>query len=552
MKTADRNLNSTQPWSALRTRSGRESAITPRFGDMLSMFRQPSSAGRQMALRYFDGGLDHSQLDELSDRLAAWLLRQGVHRCDRVMLILQNSPQFVLAVIAAWKVGATPTPVNPMYTLRELRLLIDDCNPKVIICEDGHAAATDSSALRNMCVLTTTAESFAYWHQSTVFGIAHRTVRNDELLQELQALAGHAPPAIALTSAEIGLLLYTSGTTGTPKGVMLSHGNLAFNTEAGCRWAGLAEGTRILALAPLFHVTGFVLHLCATVFLKGCMSLTYRFEAGTVLEVIRHQQPQFSVGAITAFIALMNAPGVRRSDFECFETLYTGGAPTPPAVAREFHDRFGRPILTAYGMTETCAPTLMTPPGCNPPVDESTGALAIGIPISNVEVQVVDDNGAALVSGEPGELLIRGPMVMSGYLNKPMETAAVLCDGWIRTGDVVVMDRAGWFYLVDRKKDVIIASGFKVWPREVEDVLYTHPAVMEAAVVAMPDGYRGETVKAYIVPKSGASLSREDIISFCRMHMASYKVPRLVELRSELPKTITGKIMRSALRNLND
>jgi long-chain acyl-CoA synthetase len=277
--------------------------------------------------------------------------------------------------------------------------------------------------------------------------------------------------------------------------------------------------------------------------------LGYRFDPRTTVELIRHWRPTFTVAAITVFIALMNEESLQPEDLESLRTVYSGGAPIPPSTANAWEQRFGTWIHNAYGLTETTSPSHATPLGRHSPVDDRTGALSVGTPTFNTIVKVVGDDGQELPPGEIGEFVTSGPQVVSGYWEKPEETAHAIPDGELHTGDVGFMDDDGWFYIVDRKKDQINAAGYKVWPREVEDILYEHPAVREAAVVGAPDEYRGETVKAFVSLKPGQTAEPDEIIAFCKERMAAYKYPRQVELIDELPKTVTGKVLRRELRD---
>jgi len=256
----------------------------------------------------------------------------------------------------------------------------------------------------------------------------------------------------------------------------------------------------------------------------------------------------FTVGAITAFIALMNDPSWDGRDLSSLTKVYSGGAPIAPATIERFQREAGAYIHNIYGLTETTSPSHGVPMGAQAPVDPSSGALSVGVPIFNTVVQVVDEDGKEVPPGEYGEFVTSGPQVVAGYWNKPEETEHALPGRHLHTGDIGFMDEQGWFYVVDRKKDMIIASGYKVWPREVESVLYQHPAVREAAVVGIPDEYRGETVKAFVSLRPGESASESDLISFCKERMAAYKYPRSIEFVDELPKTVTGKILHRELR----
>jgi long-chain acyl-CoA synthetase len=322
---------------------------------------------------------------------------------------------------------------------------------------------------------------------------------------------------------------------------------LAFDVHAVACCSPAKPGAAIFGLAPLFHITGFSLQMGFAFHMAGPLVLFYRFEPQVALDALREWRPSHVIGAITAYIALMNAPGASPAHFAGPDVLISGGAPVPPSVVEQFAAKFGRRIRSGYGMTELSGASHLAPRD-SIPVDAATGALAVGVPLPGVQAEVRDEEDRVLPVGEAGELVIRGSLVMDGYRNQAEETAVALRDGWMHTGDVAFMDSDGWFYLVDRKKDMISASGFKVWPREVEDVLYQHPGIREAAVVGVPDAYRGESVLAFVALVAGADVAPPDLIRLCRERLAAYKVPRRVEIVAELPKTVTGKIMRAELR----
>jgi DNA-binding FadR family transcriptional regulator len=343
-------------------------------------------------------------------------------------------------------------------------------------------------------------------------------------------------------------MVYTSGTTGQPKAAMNTHGNVVFATSVYQHWMSLDENDTILGLAPLFHVTGLVGHVTLAMLIGGPLVLFYRFDANEACRLTQRHKATFTVSAVTAFIALLECEGIRKYDMSTLSKVYTGGAPTPPRVLEDWHGRFGVRIHPMYGLTEATSPTHATPYGEIPPIDQFTGAMSVGIPVFNTDCRVITDSGAEAKPGEIGEFVISGPQIIPAYFQRPNETAKALGDGALRTGDVGFMDESGWFYLVDRSKDMIVASGFKVWPREVEEVLYQHPAVREAAVVGVPDEYRGETIKAVVSLKAGTSATEDEIKAFTRELLAAYKYPRVVEIMDELPKTTSGKIMRRLLQ----
>ncbi|MBB1631872.1 class I adenylate-forming enzyme family protein [Cupriavidus sp. UME77] len=553
-----------KPWLSSYN-AGQPHTITPQFTDALSIFRAAADrAPARPAIHYFDATLSYAEVDALSDALAVALSSRGCTRGERVALYLQNVPQFVIGLVAAWKLGAIAVPVNPMNRARELRLVLADSGAKVLICHESLYADVVSglfdaerrgqgdtaTALALPSVITTSELDFQTRADPRLFAAARRQPAEGvpDLLTLVQEYLGQRPAPVKLAADDIAMLVYTSGTTGVPKGAMNTHGNVAFNAQVYRDWIGLAEGGPILGVAPLFHITGLVGHVAAAFICAAPLVLACRFEPGVVLEAIRDRRVEFTIGSITVFIALMNHPEATRAHFATLGKIYSGGAPIPPSVVEQFRAKFGHYIHNGYGLTETNSPTHVVPLGREAPVDPASGTLAIGVPAFNVDSFIGDDAGAPVPVGEVGEIISRGPMIVPGYWNKPEETAKAMAGGYFHTGDVGFMDAQGWFYLVDRKKDMIVAAGYKVWPREVEDVLYTHPAVREAAVVGIPDAYRGETVKAVVSLKPQASVTPEALLAWCKERMAAYKYPRVVEIIDELPKTVTGKILRRELR----
>lgn len=543
-----------RPWTRLYA-PGDPTDLVVEHNDALSMFKAAvARAPERAAILYFDGKLSFAELDALSDALASALLEHGVQRGDRVALFLQNIPQFIIGELAAWKLGAIAMPINPMNRERELSILLEDAQPKVIIAQEsyyhdvvGKTLATHPVPLR----ISTSELDFQSRNDPRVLGQSHRQRPEGtwDLLELVESHRGQRPPVVQYAPSDVAMLVYTSGTTGVPKGAMNTHGNVTFTAQVYRDWIGVREGAPILAIAPLFHITGLIGHIALSYLVGGPVILAYRFEPGVMLDAIAEYKPEFTVAAITALIAMMNHPAAKPDSMQSFRAIYSGGAPIPPSVVEEFEAKFGRYIRNAYGLTETTSPVSVTPRHLRSPVDPDFGALSVGTPTFNTHVRIVDtENGQILPPGEAGEIVVKGPQVVAGYWNKPEETAKAIREGWFHTGDIGVLNAEGWLFLVDRKKDMINAAGYKVWPREVEDVLYTHPAVREAAVVGVPDPYRGETVKAVISPKPGASVTPEEIIEFCKERMAAYKYPRIVEILPELPKTPTGKILRRELR----
>jgi long-chain acyl-CoA synthetase len=544
----------TRPWTALYA-EGAGPDIAPEHPHALALFRSAvARAPRRAAIHYFDRTLDYAELDALSDALACALIEGGVGRGDRVALYLQNVPQFVIGLVASWKAGAIAVSINPMNRERELGLLLADCQPAAILSHENAYHEVLAKVLPGQpvrTVITTSELDFQTRLDPRLFASSahHRPVTTLDLLDCVDRHRGSRPPAVDFAPSDVAMLVYTSGTTGLPKGAMNTHANVAFTAQVYRDWMALPEHAGVLGIAPLFHITGLIGHIAVSFLLAGPLTLAYRFEPGVVLDAIAEHRPTFTIGAITALIALMNHPSADAGGLHSIDTVYSGGAPIAPAVVEQFEKKFGIYIRNAYGLTETTSPSTVTPRDKRGPVDPDFGALSVGVPTFNTEIRIVDvGTGQPLKPGESGEIVIRGPQVVSGYWNKPRETSEAIRDGWLHTGDIGVLDAEGWLYLVDRKKDMINAAGYKVWPREVEDVLYTHPAVREAAVVGVPDAYRGESVKAVLSLKPGASATAEEIIEFCKARMAAYKYPRTVQFLPELPKTVTGKILRRELR----
>ncbi|MGW0671243.1 AMP-binding protein [Streptomyces sp. NPDC002746] len=506
------------------------------------------------ALAYFDGRLSYRETDALSDSVAGHLAGRGLERGDRVAIMLQNSPHFVIALLGAWKAGATVVPLNPMYKSGEVGHVLKDAEVSALICSDraweSYLRDTAAAAPAVRIALTACELDFQTTSDDRVLNFDRLPAAEDA--DDLVAVArqGLAAPADReLTATDVALISYTSGTSGTPKGAMNAHGNIMVNVERQRTGHPIAEGSAYFALAPLFHITGMVCQLAVCLAHAGTLVLAYRFHPGVVLDAFAEHRPAYTVGPSTAFMALAATPGVTPEHFSSFRVISSGGAPLPPALVEKFRAGFGPYIRNGYGLTECTAPCASVPPEREAPVDPVSGTLSVGVPGPDTVVRIIDENGADVPFGEQGEIAVRGPQVVSGYWRLPEATAAAFPDGELRTGDIGFMDRQGWLYVVDRKKDMINASGFKVWPREVEDVLYTHPAVREAAVVGVPDAYRGETVRAYVSLRPGSSVEPDELGAYCKERLAAYKYPREVEILAELPKTASGKILRRELRS---
>ena len=521
----------------------------------LEMFRASVERDPDRPLiRYFGRGLTVAETDGITDALAAGLAELGVSRGDRVAIYLQNVPQFVLAVLGAWKAGAIGVPINPMLKERELELILTDSGSRALITLEslyGEVAERVVPATEVEHVLTTSELDLIEGEPRGVLAGSerNRSEGTRDLLELVRAHDGEKPDPQRFDADDVAFLTYTSGTTGPPKGAMNTHGNVVFNAQVYRDWIHLDESDVVLGVAPLFHITGLIGHLAVALLVPMPLVLPYRFDPVETLELIERERCTFTVASITVFTALMNAEGIGERDLSSFTKVYSGGAPIAPATVESFEELTGAYVHNIYGLTETTSPSHAVPFARRAPVDEGTGALSVGVPVPGTVVRIVGDEGNDLPPGEVGELVTSGPEVVPGYWEKPEESEKTIPDGRLHTGDVGLMDEEGWFYLVDRRKDQINVSGYKVWPREVEDSLMSHPAVREAAVVGVPDEYRGETVKAFVSLKPGEQVEPEALISFCKERMAAYKYPRLVEVVDELPKTATGKILRRELRD---
>ena len=504
------------------------------------------------ALVYYDGEgerelsrMTYGQLDESSDRFAAALAGLGVAKGDRVAYFMQNCPPLVVGFYGILKAGAVIVPCNPMYREQELAHQLQDSGARAILCDaDQYPIVRDAlheTALERVIVTGATPEALTD---------SGRTL-SMEALVEAQSLpdGGFHGPEMS-PHQDLALLCYTGGTTGTPKGAMLGHYNMVANTLQFRRWFDYEEGNETFITAlPLFHIGGIAGAMNVPLASGATIVLFRRFNANGVLRAIQDYRATRFLGVPTMYLAILNLAEAADYDLSSLRPSRTSAAPLPAAVKEAFDKLVGHEVLIeGYGLTETSPLT-----HANPVQRAKAGSIGVPLPDTAARIVDADDGLEVLPEGEIGELILSGPQVMAGYWNKPAETAEVLRDGWLYTGDLAHMDEDGYFHIVDRKKDVINAAGFKVWPREVEEALYNHPQVRGAAVTGVPDDYRGETVKAVVVLKEGHGLgpddaARQEIIAHCRRELAAYKVPRVVELRDQLPVSAAGKVLRRVIR----
>ncbi|MDI3340631.1 MAG: long-chain fatty acid--CoA ligase [Sphaerobacter sp.] len=488
------------------------------------------------ALRFAQVTMSYRELWGRVLRCAAALAGLGVGTGDRVALMLPNCPQYVIAYYGTLRAGGIVVQVNPLSTPRELQHYLTNSGATTIVVADALYPVVQATLpqvqLEHVLVARLRGE--------VALGPEARS------FEETLASAAGGPPDVAVAASDVAVLQYTGGTTGVSKGAMLTHRNLVANVlQTAAMNPELPTGSdlRVLTVLPLFHVYGMTVCMNLGLARGGELILLPRFEPAEVMATIKATRPTMFPGVPTMYVAVNSFPDAEAYGVGTIRFCNSGGAPMPVEVLHAFERRFGGRILEGYGLSETSPVTHTNP---------ATGVRkpgTIGMPLPDTDAEVVDlETGTrVLPPGEPGELRIRGPQVMAGYWNMPEETALALRDGWLYTGDIATMDADGYFTIVDRKKDMILASGFNVYPREVEEVLYEHPSVLEAGVIGVADAYRGETVKAYVVLKPGASATPEELDAFCRERLAAYKVPRLYEFREALPKSAVGKVLRRML-----
>lgn len=513
-----------------------------------ALFEQAARHPQRTALIFMGKRVSYGQLVDLIDRFGAALQRRyGVRKGDRVGIILPNSPQNVIATVACQRIGAIPVQFNPLYVAREIAYQVKDSGCRIMITLDlfwqkvREAGGVEAYIWTGVQDFLNFPLSFLYRLKAKPPRIpASDATHFMELLQESpQGL--QVPPVNP--KEDIAVLLYTGGTTGVSKSVMLSHYNLTANVTQIREWLQMGdEHHTVLAVLPMFHSYGFTAAVGMGLASGSTLILVPRFDAGDLLKTIAKYRPTMFPGVPTMYIGLLNHPDLNKYDLSSLKLCVTGAAAMPVDLLRRFEQVTGATIMEGYGLTETSPVT-----HANPRVGKRIPG-SVGLPYPGTDVRIVDlETGEDLPPGGEGEILIRGPQVMLGYWNRPQETAETIRDGWLYTGDIGRMDDDGYLYIVDRKKDMIIAGGFNIYPREIDEVLYQHPAVLEACAVGVPDAYRGETVKAFVVLKPGAQATEQEILDFCRERLAAYKRPKSVEFLPELPKSTVGKVLRRVL-----
>ena len=518
---------------------------------------------RRKAIRFLGRTMTYQALDAVVERFAEGLQALGVGIGDRVALILPNCPQNVIAFFAVLRLGAVVVQHNPLYTSSELEHQLADSGATVAIVYDGAygrlAQTRDRTSLQHV-VVTSLAEYLPSGKRLALhlpFGAARD--KREQLVTPLPAGApvvqfadlvhGTYPPVapIVVTPDDLALLQYTGGTTGLPKGAMLTHRNLVANAHQAAAWDPQMERGRetVLAALPMFHVYGLTMCLTLNMLIAGTLVLLPTFELGLLFKAIDKTRPTVFPGVPPMYDQIVRSRRTGRHDLSSIRACVSGAMRLPPETIERFQQLTGGRLVEGYGLTESSPVALANP------LNETARPGTIGLPLPSTEVRFVDveDPDKVVPFGETGELCIRGPQVFAGYWGQQAESATMLHDGWLHTGDIAVMDADGFVTIVDRKRDVILASGFSIFPTEIEDVLAEHPAVAECAVAGVPHFYRGETVKAFVVLEPGASVSEDELRGFCSARLAAYKVPSSFEFRADLPRNMLGKVLRRVLRD---
>lgn len=500
--------------------------------------RTAKSNPNKTAFVFQDKYTSYAELDGAVSKFASSLYESGIRKGDHIALVVGNSPHFVIGLYGALRLGAVVIPINPLYTPHEMIYILKNGDVDVVITMDV-LVAKFSAIAENLpdikqyivCESGAGAELESSILQPKLKSFANLIEQGNPLFDALQ-----------LEADDLAVILYTSGTTGTPKGAMLTHGNLFSNAKDVADYLTINEDDRVIAALPMFHVFCLTVALNAPLMNGGTVIIMPKFSPREVFRMAREYEVTIFSGVPTMYNYLLQSGLGSKDDFKQIRFCISGGASMPVALLKKFEKTFDVIISEGYGLSEA------SPVTCFNPLDRPRKPGSIGRTIVNVANKVVDEHGKEVSPGDVGELVVRGPNVMKGYYKMPEETVKTIKDEWLYTGDMARMDDEGYFYIVDRKKDMLIVGGYNVYPREVEEVLYEHPGVTEVAVIGMPDSETGESVLCFAVKKD-PSLTEEQLIAFSNGHLAKYKVPAKVEFLEELPKNATGKILRKALRD---
>jgi long-chain acyl-CoA synthetase len=508
-----------------------EGSLTEFLGEAAGKYQN------HIALTQGERKVTYRELLDLTEKMAAALSEAGVKKGDRVGLMLPNCPEYVIGFFGAMRIGAAATQVNPLYIGRELEHIFNNSGSETVIV---HAM---------MYGKVKDVQRHTALERVIVVGEPEGGPQDDDTTFDdfLSSESGSAPEVEINPHEDLASIQYTGGTTGVSKGAMLTHGNLLGGVQQTIELliedpSNFPENGKAVAVAPFFHIFGMTMVLLFGFRHGWNLLLVPKFRPDEMMQLIKREKPIMLAGVATLYMALHSYPDMEVYGLDEVQFYTSGGAGVPVGLLNSFKRRTGRDIWEGYGLSEGA------PVSFNTYLKGSVGG-SIGVPIPGTDVKIVDTGTGEreMPFGEPGELAVKGPQVMKGYWQMPEETAKTLRDDWLYTGDIARMDEEGYLYIVDRKKDMINASGFKVYPREVEEVLYQHEEVVEAVAVGVPDEYRGETVKAFVVRKPGSTVTEEELVSYCKENLAPYKVPKLLEFRDDLPKSAVGKLLRRVL-----
>jgi long-chain acyl-CoA synthetase len=510
-----------------------------------------------VALNYMGKKIPYRELEKLVNRFAKALMGLGVNPGEKVAVCLPNIPQVIISNLAIFRTGAVAVQVNPLYTERELSYQFNDSDAKIVITLSLLVPRMQKIKPQTQIekIIGCHINTYLPFPKKQLFPLVkkamYRKVEPSEDVCVFSDLSGkYAPDPVDDQSNwnDLAALLYTGGTTGVSKGVMLSHANLSSNVQQFIAWfPDLKLGEeRLVGNFPVFHIAGFTAIQNLNIWQGWENIMVPRPDPEINIEIIKKYKPTFLPSVPTIFVGLLAHPEFRNLDLSCLKGFFSGAAPLASETIRDLKELSGCTLCEVYGLTETAPCATVTPWGGT--IKPGT----VGIPLPDTDVKIVDvaNPDKELAIGEIGEIAINGPQVMMGYYKKPEETASVLKEGWLYTGDIGKFDADGYLTIVDRKKDMIIAGGYNIYPVEIDDVLFDHPKVLEACAIGIPDDYRGETVKAFIVVKEGETLTEAEVIGYCREKLAAYKVPKMIEFMDELPKSAVGKILRRELREM--
>jgi long-chain acyl-CoA synthetase len=517
--------------------------------------RSASRFPDKTALNYMGKKITYRELDGLVNRFARALMDLGVKEGDKVAAILPNIPQVIIANMATFRIGAVVVLNNPLYTERELQYQLDDSDSKIAITLSLLVPRILNIMPETKVekVISCQINTYLPFPKKQLFPYVRKSMYakvepTDKIIPFEDMIGGYSPDSVEEKGKwdELSTLIYTGGTTGVAKGVMLSHANISSNVQQFRAWfPELNEGEEsLVGTFPIFHSAGFTAVQNFFTWMAWEHHMIPRPEPEGIIEILKKYKPGWLPGVPTIFVGLLNDDKFRKMDLSFIKGFFSGAAPLAADTIRDLKKLTGATILEVYGLTETTPVATITPWGG----EIKPGTVGIPVPDTDIKIVDTDTGGKEMPTGELGEVIIKGPQVMMGYYKKPEETAEALKDGWVYTGDLGFFDEDGYLSVVDRKKDMVIAGGYNIYPVEIDNILFDHPKILEACVVGVPDRYRGETLKAFIVLREGETLTEEEVIAYCKERLAAYKAPKIVEIVPELPKTTVGKILRRELR----